>query len=105
MLSALTGWDMDGKELFKVGERVCNLQRLFNMREGLGRNDDKLPKRVLSVPEFGKYADHPECVIQDFEGLLDEYYEAHNWNKDTGYPQKEKLRELGLEEYTTYFKL
>ncbi len=99
MLSALTGWNMDGKELFGIGERVCNLQRLFNMREGLGRKDDRLPARVLSVPEFGKYADHPECVIRDFDSLLDEYYEARNWNKDTGYPEKEKLLELGLDHY------
>jgi len=38
-------------------------------------------------------------VIRNFEALLDEYYEARNWNKETGYPEKEKLRELGLEEY------
>jgi aldehyde:ferredoxin oxidoreductase len=99
MIADMTGWDFDGEELYTVCERVINLQRLFNVREGIGRKDDKLPKRVLSVPEFGAYANEPNCVIQDFESLLDEYYDARMWDKDEGYPLMEKLAELGLEEY------
>lgn len=99
MLAAMTGWDINGNELYKVCERVYNLQRLFNIREGFGRKDDKLPDRILSIPQFGKYAAHPECVIQNFDLLLDEYYEAREWIKETGYPKKEKLSELGLDEY------
>lgn len=98
MLSALTGWEIDGWELLKVGERVTNLQRLFNMREGFGRNDDLIPERVRKIPSFGIYKDEQRCAIKDYEGMLDEYYEARGWDLITGKPSKDKLRELGLEE-------
>jgi aldehyde:ferredoxin oxidoreductase len=98
MLSALTGWEIDGWELLKVGERVTNLQRLFNMREGFGRNDDLIPERVRKIPSFGIYKDEQRCAIKDYEGMLNEYYEARGWDLITGKPSKGKLRELGLEE-------
>ncbi len=99
MLAESTGWDIDAEELLQVGERVINIQRLFNMREGLGRKDDMLHERVLSVPEFGTYQDETECVIHEYEAMLDEYYESCGWNVETGMPGKVKLQELGLEEY------
>jgi len=98
MLSALTGWEIDGWELLKVGERVTNLQRLFNMREGFDRNDDLIPERVRKIPSFGIYKDEQRCAIKDYEGMLNEYYETRGWDLITGKPSKNKLRELGLEE-------
>jgi len=98
MLSALTGWEIDSRELIKVGERVTNLQRLFNMREGFSRKDDLIPERVRKIPSFGIYKDEQRCAIQDYEGMLDEYYEARGWDLTTGKPTQAKLRELGLEE-------
>jgi len=100
MLSASTGWDIDAEELLKIGERVHNLQRLFNMREGFRRKDDQLPARVLSIPEFGPYKDEQDCVIHDFQALLSEYYEASGWDSESGIPTETKLKELGLEGYT-----
>jgi len=96
MIASLTGWDIDGKELLQVGERVINLQRLFNIREGITAKDDILPERVKSIPEFGKYSKEERCVIHDFEGMLLEYYQARGWDPDTGVPSPEKCRELGL---------
>jgi len=98
MLSALTGWEIDGWELLKVGERVINLQRLFNIREDFGRNDDLIPERVRKRPSFGIYKDEQRCIIKDYEAMLNEYYEARGWDLITGKPSKDKLRELGLEE-------
>jgi aldehyde:ferredoxin oxidoreductase len=98
LLSASTGWDITGRDLLKVGERVLNLQRLFNMREGLSRKDDILPERIKQQPAFGFYEKEEQCAIKDFEGMLDEYYAARRWDIRTGMPSKEKLRELGLEE-------
>lgn len=95
-LSTLTGWNIDGKELLKIGERGYNVQRMFNIREGIRRKDDYLPKRVLSVPEFGKYSTVPECTIKDFDAMLDEYYQARGWDKE-GIPTKEKLKDLELD--------
>jgi len=96
MMQALTGWDIDGKELMQTGERVLNLQRMFNVREGITPKDDRLPKRVLTIPAFGKYCTEPDCVIHDFDALMAEYYEARGWDPITGAPKSEKLRELGL---------
>lgn len=98
LLSASTGWDIKGRDLLEVGERVINLQRLFNMREGLSRKDDILPERIKQKPAFGFYEKEDQCAIKDFEGMLDEYYEARKWDIKTGMPSKEKLKELGLEE-------
>ncbi|MGD9078821.1 MAG: aldehyde ferredoxin oxidoreductase family protein [Desulfobacterales bacterium] len=98
LLSASTGWDIKGRDLLKVGERVLNLQRLFNKREGLSRKDDILPERIKQKPAFGFYEKEDQCAIKDFEGMLDEYYEARKWDINTGMPSKEKLKELGLEE-------
>ncbi len=97
MLSAATGWIIDGWDLLEVGERVSNLQRMFNVREGLNRNDDAIPDRMKRLPAFGKYADEGRCAILDYEGMLDDYYETREWDRDTGRPMEQKLRELGLQ--------
>ncbi len=97
LTSSLTGWDIDGEELLNVGERVYNLQRLFNVREGVRRIDDQLPERVRQLPEFGKYSSVVECEIKDYQRMLDEYYQARGWSLETGIPTKEKLQQLGLE--------
>ena len=96
LVSSLTGWDIDVNELLKIGERVYNLQRMFNIREGISRKDDLLPERIRQIPEFGKYSSVSECQIKDFELMLDEYYEARGWDRETGIPTKEKLQKLGL---------
>ena len=98
LLSASTGWNVNGRDLLEVGERVLNLQRLFNMREGLSRKDDILPERIKLKPAFGFYEKEDQCAVKDFEGMLDEYYEARGWDIKTGVPSKEKLKALGLEE-------
>jgi aldehyde:ferredoxin oxidoreductase len=98
LLSAVTGWKIDGHELLKVGERVINLQRMFNMREGFRRDDDLLPARMKQKPAFGFYENEDRCAIKDFEGMLDEYYQARGWDRNTGTPTKEKLLELALDQ-------
>jgi aldehyde:ferredoxin oxidoreductase len=96
MLSALTGREHTARDLLAAGERTVNLQRLFNVREGLAREDDRLPERVKSVPLFGKYQKIRECGIADYEAMLDEYYEARGWDPGTGAPTKQTLMRLGL---------
>ena len=96
LVSSLTGWDMSDKELLEIGERVWNLQRMINIREGVRRKDDQIPERVRKMPEFGAYASEAGCEIKNYEGMLDEYYEARGWSRETGIPTKEKLQQLGL---------
>jgi aldehyde:ferredoxin oxidoreductase len=95
IISALTGWKFGVEEFRKTGERIYNLERAFNVREGLTRADDTLPKRLLEDPlPEGPAAGH----VNNLAVLLDPYYEFRNWDKTTGKPTAEKLRELGLDD-------
>jgi len=97
ILAALTGWDINGDELLIIGERVINLQRLFNTRECFGTKDDLLPKRMMEKPLFGEYKDEDECVISNYKEMLKEYYCARGWDVETGKPKIEKIQELQIE--------
>jgi aldehyde:ferredoxin oxidoreductase len=102
LISSLTGWDISEQELLDIGERVYNLQRMINVREGIGKADDQLPERVCKLPEFGPYSAVAECEIRNYEQMLEEYYEARGWNRETGIPTKEKLQQLGLGSFMVY---
>jgi aldehyde:ferredoxin oxidoreductase len=92
-------WDMD--QILKIAERIRNVERMFDTRQGLTRADDMLPKKFFETPlSKGKY----EGAVIDkakFEKMKDEYYELRGWDKNTGIPTKEKLAELGLESAAT----
>jgi aldehyde:ferredoxin oxidoreductase len=93
-LSALTGMEYDKNRLLEAGERIWNLQRAFNAREGFSRVDDRLPHRLTSEP----VPDGPtKGSVVHLERMLDEYYEARGWDKEMGWPTREKLEALGLE--------
>jgi aldehyde:ferredoxin oxidoreductase len=101
VISAVTGWEIDFDELIEIGERVSNIQRCFNTRDGIRRKDDIIPKRLMKMPAFGPYKDRSETVIQDYDAMLDEYYNARGWDKASGIPTTEKLKALGLESFFT----
>ena len=94
LFSTSTGIDMDERSLRRAGERICNLERLFNLREGFTRRDDTLPKRLLKEAIMGKDG-HLHTV--DIERLLDDYYAARGWDGE-GVPLPETLERLGLSE-------
>jgi aldehyde:ferredoxin oxidoreductase len=80
--------------MMKAGERIWNLERLFNLREGLDPlKDDTLPKRLLEEPL-------PEGAskgrVSQLPKMLPEYYKTRGWD-ERGVPTPAKLRELGLE--------
>ncbi len=85
----------DPAYLDKAGERILNLDRAFNVREGLDRKDDTLPKRFLAEP-LQKAGPSEGQVIRKLDTLLDEYYGSLNWTKQ-GIPTPEKLKDLRLE--------
>ena len=97
MLTHLTGWQIDGAGLLKIGERVINIQRLFNGREGITAKDDMLPARMLEVPAFGKYSNEPDCVFHEFNAVMQEYYQTRGWDPLSGMPTPQKRAELGLD--------
>jgi len=93
-LSLITGFDLDAPKLKTIGERIANLQRMFNVREGITRRDDTQPKRLLveKSPSPGRAKGH---VIY-LKEMLDDYYHLRNWDEETGIPTPQKLKELGL---------
>ncbi len=95
LMSAATGVQdfADAAYLWKIGERIFNLERMFNVREGFGRKNDSFPVRLTSEP-LPAGASKGQVVEQ--EALLDEYYEARGWDVKTGVPTAAKLRDLGL---------
>ncbi len=93
-LTAITGLDYDGNKLVEAGERIWNLQRAFNAREGFSRKDDRLPHRLTAEP-LPNGPDKGSVV--HLEEMLDKYYEARGWDKTTGWPTREKLASLGLD--------
>jgi aldehyde:ferredoxin oxidoreductase len=95
LLSAATGWKIDYTEMLKYGERIWNVTRMFNVREGINRKaDSAIPKRFKEPLPSGPAKGH-KITDEDFKKLLDWYYEARGWDRN-GIPTKEKLAELGL---------
>jgi len=95
MISLVTGWDVSVDELLVVGERRLNLLRAFNAREGIGRSEDKLPKKMFKALQGGA-SDGVALTENEIEIALDMYYELAGWNVETGMPTKEKLNDLGF---------
>ncbi len=88
-----TGWkDYSTEELRETGERVFNLQRMYNVRLGISRKDDTLP------PRLGVWTRKEGFNMGNMANLgkmLDEYYILRGWN-EYGIPTEKKLGELGL---------
>jgi aldehyde:ferredoxin oxidoreductase len=84
------------EELEKIGERVCNLGRLFNLREGFARKDDSVPAAWLDKP-FTKGVSAGKTIgLQAFTDTMDDYYRLRGWDEN-GVPTEEKLQELGID--------
>ena len=93
-VAAATGVPFTLDRAIEIGERTWNLERLWNLRAGLTKADDNLPKRLLSEP----FKKGPSAgVVVQLDAMLPEYYAARGWTPD-GIPTTEKLAELGLEE-------
>ncbi len=95
MVRAVSGWDMSVEELERVGERVINLERLFNVREGVRRKDDVLPWRVMHEPIPDGPSAGLYCPPEELSAMLDRYYGLRGWDAD-GVPSPERLGALGL---------
>jgi aldehyde:ferredoxin oxidoreductase len=95
MIRAVTGWDMSVEELERLGERVVNLERLFNVREGVRRKDDVLPWRVMHEPIPDGPSAGMHCPPDELAMMLDRYYALRGWDAD-GVPTPARLQALGL---------
>jgi len=92
VLSAVTGVKYATGDMIKAGERVWNLERLYNNREGFTAKDDSLPPRLLTEAPI----DGPsKGWVSQLEPMLKEYYRTRGWD-EYGVPTKQKLADLGL---------
>lgn len=87
-----TGLDISDEEYLLVGERIWNLERLFNLKAGFSKKDDTLPPRLLNEPM--KDGPHKGNVVQ-LDVMLPEYYSLRGWDEE-GVPTAQKLQELSL---------
>ena len=99
MVSAAMGWEITGKDLMLIGERIHNVGKAFNtLHAGFSRRHDYPPERLMkepikSGPTKGDYLDRDE-----WDKMLNKYYELHGWDKKTGWQTKECLHSLHLKE-------
>ena len=85
-----TEWSMDQVQM--VGERIWNLEKMFNLKAGLGKKDDTLPKRILEEPADVGSAKGLVCKLGD---MLPEYYQLRGWDQE-GHPTPDTLQRLSL---------
>lgn len=115
--SAITGNEVDEAGLLEFGERIYNLQRAIQLRQGWdGRNDDRLldymhekplkkdeiffdPEALLPGPD-GEIISKIGAVLkkEDFEQMKSDYYELRGWEVSSGFPTKGRLAALQLED-------
>ncbi|MGD1120327.1 MAG: aldehyde ferredoxin oxidoreductase family protein [Dehalococcoidales bacterium] len=97
MIAAARGIDKySDDELHLVGERLFSLERAFNVREGFGRQNDTLPKRILTEPLHTREAKGEGQIVSHQDEFLDKYYGLRGWTKE-GVPTAKKLMEMGLD--------
>ncbi len=87
-----TGFPMYTGQFVRLGERSYNLERLFNLREGLTAKDDTLPDRMTKEPQI---EGRPDTVVP-LDKMMPKYYQTRGWDKN-GVPKKRKLKSLGIE--------
>jgi aldehyde:ferredoxin oxidoreductase len=93
IVAAATGTECSEDDLVRAGERIWNLERLWNLRAGITAADDTLPKRILEDPiPAGPAAGQVNRLAE----MLPEYYRVRGWDED-GHPTAAKLAELGIE--------
>ncbi|WP_292389383.1 aldehyde ferredoxin oxidoreductase family protein [Methanosarcina sp. UBA5] len=92
LLLSAAGMEISPADLLKIGERIYNLERMYNLKAGFTRKDDTLPERLFENEGENKGYGLPR---QEFEAAIQEYYHYRGWNEE-GVPRSEKLEELGL---------
>ncbi len=95
-MNAVTGWEFNREDLIETGERIFNIRRVFNIREGLSLRNLKIPGRLLGRPPLQKGP--LEGVTINEDAWLKEYCAAFDWDPETGDPSRKKLQALGLED-------
>jgi aldehyde:ferredoxin oxidoreductase len=99
LISSATGWDYTVADFRACGERIYNLARLYNAREGAGRQQDALPPRLAEDPLPEGPAQGMTIDDATLERMKDAYYAVRGWDSANGWPTPQKLHDLGLDEF------
>jgi len=106
LYSTLTGIDVSIENLLQAGERAFNMERVLNVREGFNRKDDRLPERYMTEPlKDGEkevwledFYRTKRLTKDEFDKMLDDYYDERGWDVEKGIPTRQKLDELDLKD-------
>ncbi|MFA9419867.1 MAG: aldehyde ferredoxin oxidoreductase family protein, partial [Gammaproteobacteria bacterium] len=92
LVAAACDGDWSEQRMQLTGERIWNIERQFNLRAGLGKKDDTLPRRILEEPAPSGTAKGQVCRLDE---MLPEYYELRGWDEE-GAPKEETLQRLEI---------
>lgn len=92
LLNHVCGTNHDAESIVKAGERIWNLERMYNLAEGVDPSQDTLPKRLLEEPIV---AGPSKDWVHKLSELLPEYYSLRGWSPE-GIPTDARLQELGI---------
>jgi aldehyde:ferredoxin oxidoreductase len=98
LISTGSGVETSFEKLTEAAKRVKNLERAFNVREGMDRNMDVLPKRFMDTPLKEGPAKGAVLETSKFEDMKSRYYSLRGWDIDTGIPKSDTLEKLGLKD-------
>jgi aldehyde:ferredoxin oxidoreductase len=96
MLNPLCGWNMTEDDYWTTGKRILTMERCFNVREGISRKDDALPKRLTTEKLPAGPKKGAIFTAEDTKKMQDEFYSFVGWD-EKGIPSEATLKTLGLE--------
>jgi aldehyde:ferredoxin oxidoreductase len=96
LIALATGLEFTPKELRTAGERIYTLERMMLVKDGVNRKDDTLPRRYFDEPVPDGPSKGEVIVQEEFDRMLDEYYNLHGWDEN-GIPTPKTLRKLGID--------
>jgi aldehyde:ferredoxin oxidoreductase len=109
LFSAAVGDEVTARELIARGERISNIAKVINVRDGFGRADDQPPDvwfRPMEAPEgtieIQDYFQTKTLTPDDLARMLDDYYDERGWDPSSGHPTARRLQEIGLTNYTNF---
>lgn len=95
-----TGFELTENDLMISGERLHTIEKMFNIHHaGFARSDDYPPLRLMEEPISSGPLRGELLKREDWDRMLNEYYDIHGWSRETGWPPKERLYKLGLGEF------
>jgi aldehyde:ferredoxin oxidoreductase len=95
LMSGITG-PASTNDLQQTGERIFNLEKLFNYREGFTRADDDIPDRFFEEPLTVGSRKGAVLTRDQFKTMMDEFYVKRGWDPETSEPGVDKLKSLNL---------